>query len=234
MTDRLSLLALVAANLLLAVQTLRHEWGIYEVMLVWWVEVVLLGGYNVLRMLVVGVAGARPLGAWAERWVDLGGLGNRLGLTALGVGFFVVKFGGFALAVGLLVALLPAFLAPEAESQARSVGQALGVVGPGVVTAAGALALSHGISFVRNFLLGREYDRIGVVALAFWPYARMSLVAGLFLAGVVAAALVPGAAGGALLAAFLVLLKLLADGVSHVVEPRWLASPPPPPPPPRP
>ena len=137
--SRSALVALVVANLFVAFQTFRHEWGFYEVMLIYWAEVVILGFYNVLRMLVVGVAGAQPLGAWAARWVDFGSVLNRLALTGVGVGFFLVKFGGFALAIGLFVLLLPALLSDEANTSGVRLLRALMAVGPGFLTAAGAL-----------------------------------------------------------------------------------------------
>jgi hypothetical protein len=218
-----ALVALVIANAFVAFQTFRHDWGYYEVMLIYWVEIIILGCYNVLRMLVVGVVGAAPLGAWAARWVDPGGTLNRLALTAIGVGFFVVKFGGFALTIGLLVLLLPAFLAVEGDGSGAGLHRALLAAGPGFLMAAGVLALSHGVSFVRNFLAGREYDRIDVVSLAFWPYLRMSLVAVTLLAGLAVAGLLPGVGRQAAFAGVMVLLKLAVDAMSHIFEHRRLA-----------
>jgi hypothetical protein len=155
--------------------------------------------------------------------VDLGSALNRLGLTVLGVGLFAFKFGGFALAIGLFVLLLPAMLAPDDGSSAITMHRAIRAAGPGFAAACGALVLSPGISFVRNCLLGREYDRVGMLGLVFWPYARMSLVSILLLVGVAAARLVPGAGRAAIFAAVMVLLKLGADLVSHVVEHRLLS-----------
>jgi hypothetical protein len=221
--SRAGLAGLILANLFVALQVLRHEWGFYEVMLTCWAEAVLLGGFNVLRMLVVGVVGAAPLGAWAARSVDLGSGLNRLGLTVIAVGFFIVKFAGFALATGLFVLLLPALLAPDESTSNVDFHRALTAAGPGFLAAAGALGLSHAVSFARNFLLGREYDRVNLLELAFWPYARMSLVGGVLLLGVAAARLTPGIGRQALFAAVMVLLKLAADAVSHVAEHRWLA-----------
>src|SRR5918995_7074665 len=111
--SRTGLITLIVANLFVALQTLRHEWGYYETLLIYWSEVVILGGYNVLRLMVVGVFGAAPLGTWAARWVDLGSVLNRFFFTAVGVVFFVVKFGAFAFGIGLFVLLLPAMLGPE-------------------------------------------------------------------------------------------------------------------------
>jgi hypothetical protein len=215
--SRIGLAALIVANLFVALQTMRHEWGYYETLLIYWSEAVILGAYNVLRMMVVGVFGARPLGTWAARWVDLGSRLNRFTFTAIGVGFFVVKFGAFALSVGLFVLLLPAFLRPDGEG-GPSIHRALVAAGPGLLTATGALCLSHGVSFVRNFLLGREYDRVSIGSLVFAPYVRMSLVGGVLLLGIAIARLVPALGQETAFAVVMVLLKLLADAVSHTLE----------------
>ena len=84
--------------------------------------------------------------------------------------------------------------------------------------------LSHGVSFVRNFLIGREYDRVDVLRLAFWPYARMSLVAVTLLLGIGVARLLPGVGRHVAFAGVMVLLKLAADAVSHRFEHHWLAA----------
>jgi hypothetical protein len=220
--SRTGLAALVIANLLVAFQALRHEWGYYETLLIYWSEVVILGGYNVVRMMVVGVFGAAPLGSWAARWVDLGSGLNRFFFTVIGVGFFAFKFGAFALAVGLFVLLLPAMLRLDGGS-GTSIPRALSAAGPGLLLAIGALCLSHGVSFVRNFLGGREYDRLNIASLVFWPYARMALVGMVLLAGIAAASLMPALAPETAFAVVMVLLKLLADVVSHTLEHRGLA-----------
>jgi hypothetical protein len=173
-------------------------------------------------LLVVGVFGSAPFGAWAARYVDLGSRLNRLVFTLIGVGFFIFKFGAFALVIGLFVVLLPAML-QEGESGALAVHRALVAAGPGVATAIAALVLSHGVSFVRNFLLRREYDRIGVVELVVLPYARMGLVLVVLLAGVGIAGLWPGVGRETAFAVVMVLLKLGVDAASHLLEHGWLA-----------
>jgi len=221
--NQIGLVALVLANLFVALQTVRHEWGYYETLLIFWTEVAVLGGYNVLRMLVVGVFGAEPLGSWAARWVDLGTRLNRLLFTLFGIIFFIFKFGGFALGIGLFVLLLPAMLAPAGQAGGISIHRALHAAGPGLLTASATLCLSHGISFMKNFLLDREYDRVSIGSLMFWPYARMSLVGGVLLAGIVIARMVPGLDSATSFAVVMVLLKLLADALSHGLEHAWLA-----------
>ena len=222
--SRTGLITLIIANLFVALQTLRHEWGYYETLLIYWTEVVILGGYNVLRLTVVGVFGAAPLGTWAARWVDLGSVLNRFLLTAVGVVFFVLKFGAFALGIGVFVLLLPAILGDGNGSSGASISRALSAAGPGLLIATGALCLSHGVSLIRNFLMGREYDRLNILHLVFWPYLRMSLVGGVLLLGLAAARVLPGLRRETAFAVVMVLLKLLADAVSHTLEHRSLMS----------
>jgi Family of unknown function (DUF6498) len=134
----------------------------------------------------------------------------------------VIKFGGFALTIGLFVLLLPGFL--TGDDAGAGVARALMAAGPGFLMAAGVLGLSHGVSFARNFLAGREYDRIDVVSLAFWPYVRMSLVAVTLLVGLAIATLLPGVGRHAAFAGLIVLLKLGVDVMSHIFEYRRLAA----------
>lgn len=219
--SRTGLAALIAANLFVAVQILRYDWGYYNAILIFWLEAVILGGYNVLRLMVVGVAGAAPFGSWVAGWLDLGSGLNRLILTLIGVGFFVVKFGAFALIIGIFVILLPATLSPEGSAGARTIQRALSEGGPGLLWTVGALCLSHGVSFVRNFLMDREYDRLNILFLVFWPYARMTLVAGVLLIGIATASLVPGLGRETTFAVVMVLLKTGVDALSHFVEHCW-------------
>src|SRR5687767_7980906 len=112
-TSRLGLVALVAANLAVALITTLKGWGYYQALLIFWLEAVVLGGYNVLRLLVVGLAGERPLGDWVSRHVEVTSAA-RIFFTLMGALFFVVKFGGFALVVGIFVIALPqAFAGPD-------------------------------------------------------------------------------------------------------------------------
>jgi len=214
--SRVALAGLLAANLFVALVALRFRWGYYDVMLLAWVEAIILGFYNVLRMIVVGLAGAEAFGASVEERVDLGGPLNRLLLTLLGVGFFVVTFGGFALFIGLFVLLLPAMLLSDGATAARTIQHALS--GPGLAFAAAILWLSHGLSFVRNFLAGREYERTNLLVLVVWPYARMSFVAALLTGGFIVARLFPEAGRETAFAVTMVLLKLGADLIGHLME----------------
>jgi len=111
---RLPATALIAANLVVAAVTLYRGWGFYEIIIVYWCEALIIGGYNVAKLIMVGLAG-HPFG----KSIDAGDFLTRLFLLVIVLGFFVVKFGGFALATGLLAAAVPAFLGQARFGSAR-------------------------------------------------------------------------------------------------------------------
>ena len=207
----------------MALLSALQGWGYYQTLLIYWGEALVIGGYNVLRLLTVGLFGERPLGDWLARSVDVT-TGARIGLTLIGTAFFVVKFGGLALVVGFFVVTLPAFLSEAEGSGGASVFRALNAAGQGAAVAVGLLALSHGISFVKNFIGRREYARVDVLSLIFLPYARMSLVALVLAAALVVARAAPGAAGTTAFPVVVILLKLAADAAAHAAEHRWMAA----------
>ena len=216
--SRLPATALIAANLVVAAVTLLRGWGYYEIIIVYWCEAIIIGGYNMARMVVLALAG-EPFG----KWIDAGGVGNRLILLVFVLGFFVAKFGGFALGMGLLVAMVPAFLGQAHDAGAREIWHGLRAVGGGVAIAAAVLFVSHGISFVMNYLVRREYENTNLLVLLFWPYVRMSLVVAVLAAGLVAAALFPALDTSTTFGVVIVLVKLAADLLMHRIEHAWLA-----------
>lgn len=218
MKSRMPVSALIAANLLVAAATLYRGWGFYEIIIVYWFEAVIIGGYNMARMVVTALAG-KPFG----NQIDAGSLPTRFFWLLIVLGFFVVKFGGFALGTGLLVAGVPAFLGQTHDGGAREIWHGLRAVGGSVAAAVAVLFISHGISFLMNFLVRREYENANLLVLLFWPYVRMSLVMAALAAGLVAAAQVPALDTSTTFGVALVLVKLTADVIMHQIEHAWLA-----------
>lgn len=216
--SRLPATALIAANLVVAAVTLFHGWGFYEIIIVYWCEAVIIGGYNMARMVMVGLAG-EPFG----KVIDAGSLPTRLFLLVMALGFFAVKFGGFALATGMLVAAVPAFLAHAHDAATSEIRHGLRAVAGAVAIAVIVLFISHGISFVMNYLVRREYENTNLLVLLFWPYVRMSLVAAALGAGLVIAALIPALDTSTTFGVAVVLVKTAADLVMHQVEHARLA-----------
>lgn len=217
----LGLAALVAANLVIAAQALHWGWGYYQLLLIYWIEALVIGAYNVLRMVIVGFFGEQPLGAWLSRRARFSA-GSRLVLTVLAIGFFVTKFGGIALATGFWIATLPAQLETAGTPADRVLG-ALGEAVPGAALAAGAVVASHGVSFAWNFVGRREFVTQSLVGLVFWPYLRMAMALVVVVGGLFYARLNPQVESAAMLIGLVIALKVVADAIAHVWEHRAAA-----------
>lgn len=205
---------LIVVNLAIALCVLSRELGYYQLILIYWCETVIIALSNVGRLFVVFLFG-EPFG----RWVDAGSWITRL-VSAVVVGFlFAATFGYFALAPGFLAAMVPFFLfGPQKTGGGEVVWKALGTVGPVVWASVCGLLVSHGVSFLLNFLIRREYKKARVLFLLFWPYARM---AGLYLVialGLVVARVQPVLARSTVFAVTIVLAKLTADLAMHRFE----------------
>jgi len=209
--NHISALSLVVANLIVAFVVMSQKWGYYSVILIYWLEALIIGVYNLGRMFVVCWFG-NPLG----KWVGIKNGLSRLVLSLVLGGFFVVKFGGLALGLGLLVMAIPGFLAQrENTDEITAISHGLEAVGAGVLMAAGILFVSHGVSFALNFLRRGEYKQSNAFVLLFKPYVRMVLVVVVLILGFTATLLIPNFGRTTGFAVAIVLLKLIVDMVSH-------------------
>lgn len=202
-SSRLALAALVAANLVPLVGVVALGWGVYDVMLIYWLENGVVGLATLARM---ATAGRAP---WA---------------TVVMGPFFVVHYGLFWLVHGVFVVTLfgPAGTFGGSTPPAASIGPspafALPIVGE-VPWAAGAgwalagLLLSHGVSFVQNWLLGGERDGVEPREVMARPYGRVVVLHLTVLGG----GFIVMALGAPLLALVLmVALKIGVDAAAHL------------------
>lgn len=157
---RLSALALVLANLIPVVGVLAFGWRVFDVLILYWAENVIVGVINVMRMIKCHAAGPGP---------DFG-LGVVRKMSAMTIPFFVVHYGFFC--YGHYSAVIMLF-----GNQPWLSALWLGVA---------AIAVSHLTSFVWNFIGKEEYRRTTVSALMARPYGRImvlhfTVIAGAFL-----------------------------------------------------
>ena len=149
-----SLLALVLANAIPIVGVLFLGWTVFPLLLLYWLENVVVGGFNVAKMLL-----AQP--SEPVSW---------LGKLFL-IPFFIVHFGGFTFVHGVLVV---AFFGPKDTHPFD-----LLTVVPAAIRANhlgwGLLSLtaSHGLSFYWNYLHNGEYQRASLNTLMGQPYGRI-------------------------------------------------------------
>ena len=206
-----SIIALITVNLLPLIGVLFWEWDVAMIILLYWVENLLIGFYNILKMLFVQVPA--PI--------------QHLGKLFI-IPFFCIHYGGFCAGHGFFLLF---FFGMSENMDAMM--QNISWPGPliflqllvGVVMAlwenhpegmgwlVTGLFLSHGISFVQHYIVGKEYATITEKELMGQPYARIVVMHIAIIFG-----------GGALMAlgspvpllCILILLKIGMDITLHI------------------
>jgi hypothetical protein len=194
-----SALVLIGANAVPLLGVIFLHWTVFSILLLYWCENVVVGALNILRMAV-----AEPR--------DIGANASKLFL----IPFFTVHYGMFTFVHGMFVLALFGSGGPSMSASALLAAVRNAGIGYGVL----AIALSHGFSFVHNYLGSGEYQRTSPPALMAQPYTRVvvlhiTILVGGFLAK----------AAGAPVAALVVLiaLKTAIDLRAHLAERRKLA-----------
>lgn len=201
-----SLLALLCANAIPLVGTLFLRWDIASVLALYWLETAVIGLFTVLKLLTV----AKPMPPMP--WI---------GRPFLAM-FFCVHFGIFQFVHGVFLVFLLLFgdrggdFAPL-QAPARLVDSLAATSG---LVAILGIAASHAVSFVANWLIGRERERVPAQVVLFSPYRRvvamhLTLLFGAFVTLVLGSATV--------LLVILVIAKTIADARAHTAEHRLAA-----------
>ena len=158
---RLSLVFLIAANLLPIAGVLLFDWDVASLVILYWSENLVIGFYNLLKM------------ATAH------------GLRAVYPGlFFLFHYGAFCAVHGLFIVSLlldqdamrePTwpFLLAFLEMLLNVIELILLQAPPAWIIAFIGLMISHGYSFVSNFLLAGERYRVSIGDLMSAPYRRI-------------------------------------------------------------
>jgi hypothetical protein len=181
----LTTILLVAVNLLPLAGVLFFNWSVYEILLLFWAENLVIGLYAIARLVTL-----------YRR--------NGDGRTLLLIPFFCVHFGLFTLVHGIFVM---AIFRPEDHVSGQA-GMSLWI--PFL-----ALLISHGASYVMNFLGNREYNRMEGGDVMFAPYRRVII---LHLTIIFGGALVMWLGEPVFALTLLVVLKIVIDIVTHHKE----------------
>lgn len=194
---RPAVLAIVLANLVPLVGVLGFGWSSYDIFALYWVENLVVALFTMLRFWTAAPGGEAPP------------LPALLFMTP----FFLVHYGMFTFVHGVFI---HAFLGDHgghdvlgiAGGPARLLqhsldgGSALAVLG---------LLVSHGVSFVTNYLR-HERERADLSALMFAPYGR---VIAMHVTLIVGGAVVLALGSPAVLTALLVAVKTVVDVAAH-------------------
>lgn len=148
----LSMLALIGANLIPLFMVLQGGWSLEQVIVLFWAESAVIGCYTLLKMAVV-----------AKWWTIFIGV------------LFLGHFGGFMAGHFMFIDML--FLHGEHVGNISPAALlALKEVFAPLVFSLLALAVSHGVSFVMNFIGRREFEAAKVSSLMIEPYGRIMVM----------------------------------------------------------
>lgn len=201
----LSTIFLLASNAVPLYGVVFLHWQIFPLVLIYWLENAVVGGYNVLRLLI-----ADPASTW--RWVG----------KLLVIPIFVVHFGVFTLIHGVFIFIL--FGGPYYRSHIPPTPALVlqAIRETGIWFALLSVVIAHGVTFVWNFVLAGEYKNVPLWDLVRQPYARVLVLH--IVVFLTALALSRGHTPlyGLVL---LVALKTVADLMSHQAERRRFAGP---------
>lgn len=143
-----SSIALIVANVIPLLGAVAWGWSVFEIVVTYWAENLIIGGYTLLRMLGAG--------GWQR---DAPIFVGKVFMS----GFFTVHYGMFCLVHGFFVFSL----------LGQGQGKEAVLSGKGFVIALLALVISHGVSFVKNYWAGGEYRGTTIQVQMFAPYPRI-------------------------------------------------------------
>jgi len=154
--DRLSLITLIVANLVPIVGVIVAGWDAGMIVLLYWGENLIVGFYTILR--IAGAKNNPPP--------------NRAPRTFV-IPFFCAHYGIFCLVHGgFVVGLVSIGSGGPNALRASGVAGLAALLRDGILPLA-ALAVSHGVSFVQNYLVRGEYARTTIMREMTRPYARI-------------------------------------------------------------
>jgi hypothetical protein len=194
---------LIAANLVPLVGVLFFGWSVFATLLLFWAENVIVGAFNILRMLVADPD--NPL-AWASK--------------VFMVPFFTFHYGMFVTVHGIFVLQLFGGIHARGFPTPATFWNA--VQGAGIAPAVWGLALSHAVSFAFNYIGAGQYKIASLPMLMSRPYGRVMILHVVILVG---GFLVMALGSPTLPLALLVVLKTALDLRGHLREHAALAQP---------
>jgi len=181
---------LVAANLIPLVGILFFDWSLFSVMFLYWLENVVIGFYNVLKM-------AKATGTEGNTVLVNGRPKHGKGPV---ISFFIMHFGIFTLVHGVFVFIL------FGSADFSLIGLLIAFL---------SLIISHGISYKTNFLDSKEYLKTSAGKLMAVPYGRVMVMHFIV---VLSGFFVQGNSEGMVGVVAVILLKIILDYFSHLFE----------------
>lgn len=206
----LAVALLLAANLLPLGGVLFLGWDVLTILALYWIENGIVGVFNVLRIRRAEGPDRPRAGRGGLRVAGRNAQHGRGYLAS----FFAFHYGLFWVVHGVFVFAIPAFAGDGISADVYA-----GLSLPALVIGGTALAISHGASYVRNYLGRREYLLVSAGDQFGQPYPRLFVLHITILAG---AWLLIASGQPVALVALLVVLKTVLDLALHLREHRRL------------
>lgn len=186
---------LIAVNLIPLVGVLFYDWNQSEILLIYWGESAIIGFYTILKICfskrISEDSNIRP-----------SFLVNALGHKLFVICFFIFHFGTFMNAHLVFLFLLPINIL------SNILNSNIFYTIFNMIIAFLALFISHGISFLINYLGKKEYEHANATSLMTAPYSRVMVMHCTVLFGSLMGAPI----------VILILGKIVFDLLSHVNE----------------
>lgn len=180
---------LIAVNLGLILAVVVWKWSIFDIVFLYWVENLIVGVINVLKMLfcrphlaaIIKGASEEDISSaieqvgiskqHTEKFTKWGPIIANWTAKLFLIPFFIVHYGMFCYGHGVFVFSL--FSVDKLSSGKVDLQAALSLLTPDMRLAIGLLAASHLYSFLRNYIGAGEYQRTNPGALMIRPYGRI-------------------------------------------------------------
>ncbi len=192
-----SKISLILANLFPIFAVIFLDWKIQDILILYWLENIVIGFFNILRMLTVKTQ---------MQWH------YRLPL----INFFIAHFYGFVLGHGIFIITIARSLSTIGNFQFQAMDKVNGIelLTPHL-TGLMFLFFSHGISFFDNFILKREREKTNLGILFTIPYKRIIVMHITIIIGTFTSTIL-GQSAGLIIA--LITTKIIVDLMSHNKE----------------
>jgi len=164
---RWSVVALLGANVAPLAGVLLFDWGLFPVMLLYWLENAIVGYFNVFKIALARGQDKKRHGQPVSRHAAVI-------LKIFMIPFFVVHYGIFWVVHGVFVIAL--FGSGFGEADPFAPGRLLDMLGAarsGVLLAVSLFFISHGVSFLLNYIRAGEVRSARLDKLMFLPYGRV-------------------------------------------------------------
>lgn len=200
--DRSSLWLLVLMNMPAVAGVWFFGWQVRDVVLLYWIENIVIGLFNLLR---IAVAVPDTLPDLQRRGIDFSSGDVAMAKMAAGA-FFLAHYGAFCATHGIVLAMLFASSDSIAEAFKLVAASAMGLV------AVIGIVLSHAYSFRHNYIVRGEYEHVDFTELMTRPYKRILVTHFFILFG---AWLLLGSGNPAAAIVIFIAIKICFDAWSH-------------------